>query len=193
MNYQQLRTGVKRWFKRSFFKKDVKRNIHHRFYGLDPLFQNAEGRTVLDVGMFKGLISYEFVRRGAKLVHGIEKDKDKVRFCRELFDHVPIPNRFWVFDVTRGLTNLEDALNQHYDIVLFLGVYHHIKSFITEKEIQDMILFMLKRAGTWFAVRSPDVEELRPLIQENGFSLVFQFDKIHAGTGKLDIYKRHNT
>lgn len=77
-------------------------NLFDRFAGLEPLLDKALGLTLLDIGMGEGHIAYEFVRRGARLVHGLDKRRGKVRFARRLFLDVPVPHEFWCTDLSKA-------------------------------------------------------------------------------------------
>ena len=75
-------------------RKNFQGDLFGRFQGLEPLFERAAGRSVLDLGMSEGHIGYEFARHGASAVHGLEQHRDKVRFAERLFRDVAIDTRF---------------------------------------------------------------------------------------------------
>lgn len=86
------------------------------------------GRTVLDLGCWDGLWAFEAERRGASAVHAIDDvtqrdhlDSRGFTIARELLgSQVVYRPDVSVYDIDRsGLPNA--------DIVLFLGVYYHLK------------------------------------------------------------------
>ena len=65
------RTGIEGWF--STHGRDGDRTIDQQLLGLDPLFDEVKGKTVLDIGCAEGLISLHLCTKfKAKSVHGVE-------------------------------------------------------------------------------------------------------------------------
>jgi hypothetical protein len=50
-------------------------SLWDRLHGLDSVFDDCEGANVLDTGSYEALISYECVRRGARLAHAFARDR----------------------------------------------------------------------------------------------------------------------
>lgn len=95
------------------------RTLEQQLLGLDPLFAECKGKTVLDVGCAEGMISIELARRGALAVHGIEVATRRVKVGR--FRVGPLPVTLEVADA-----NVWQPRRQ-YDIVLALAVLHKLK------------------------------------------------------------------
>jgi tRNA (mo5U34)-methyltransferase len=80
------------------------------------------GRTVLDIGCNGGFYSIEMKRRGAARVLGIDIDEGYLRQARFAAEVLGVDIEFLqlsVYDVA--------ALQERFDIVLFLGVLYHLR------------------------------------------------------------------
>lgn len=95
------------------------RTFDQQLLGLDQLFAECPGKTVLDVGAAEGLISIELARRGALAVHGLEVVANHVKVGRTLVGDLPV--------------TLEEAdantwqPRRQYDIVIALALLHKLK------------------------------------------------------------------
>ena len=174
-----------------FDKKEYTRNIFSRFKGLDFLFEKSTNMSVLDIGTWDGLISYEFARHGARLIHGIDKKLDSIAFCRRLFRTVPAESKFTCLDLTKRVDELENILLDSYDIVLFLAVYHTIEKKMSREKLDKFMNILLKKTNKWLAVRqdSHNREKIRSLILSRGFTLRYS-DEGTNNAGPLDIYEK---
>ncbi len=194
--------GVKRLLRalrgEAIGRKNFQGDLFDRFQGLDPLFERASGASVLDVGMSEGHIAYEFARRGATLIHGLEKHHDKVRFARRLFRDVPVAHRFWCVDLSRPTDLLapggggddRSELRARYDVVLFLGIYHHLRKQMPQTRLDALLDALLEHAGTWFGVRSDALPDFASRIEAQGFGLDYEAPKEKVGL--LRVYRRAN-
>ena len=178
--------------RRPLGRKNFQGNLFDRFSGLDPLLERARGKSVLDLGMSEGHIAYEFARRGASTVHGLEQHRDKVRFAARLFRDVPVPNQFWRADLAISGERFEarygSELLPRYDIVLFLGVYHHLKKQMDAGSLATLVDALVARAGTWFAARSDALPEFERRIL--GAGLVLDYEAPKEKIGLLRVYRR---
>lgn len=98
------------WFKKA--------PLAQQLIGLEPLWENLRGKTLLDVGCAEGLISLECMKHGAK-VEGLEIRSSAVKEAQAI-----------------GVNCLEAdvqhyQLERHYDIVLMLGILHKLADPIT--------------------------------------------------------------
>jgi glycosyltransferase involved in cell wall biosynthesis len=94
--------------------------------GLDRLLAAAPGRTILDLGAGEGFVGREFLRHGARLVHGIEVDPHRVRFANRLCAEWP-EARFRAADLSDpAALAAGNLLPEGYDIVLCLGLHRHL-------------------------------------------------------------------
>lgn len=83
---------------------------------------DLRGKTVLDVGCNAGFYSIEMKRRGADRVMGIDADEQylaQARFAAEVSGLEIELRRMSVYDVA--------ALEERFDIVLFMGVFYHLR------------------------------------------------------------------
>jgi 2-polyprenyl-3-methyl-5-hydroxy-6-metoxy-1,4-benzoquinol methylase len=101
--------------------------LSRRLAGLEPLLARANGRTVLDIGCAEGLISEAFLRAGASVVHGFDISPQRVAKAQRLLRDPRV--RLEIADVS-NCREFEAILDAKYDIVLFLGVFQHLKKII---------------------------------------------------------------
>lgn len=165
--------------------KNFSGNQWDRFRGLEPLLNQCEGWSILDVGMSDGLVAYEFARRGAKKVHGLDIEADRVEFARRLFSAVPVQSRFSCLDCSK-VESLRKGTDSSYDLVLFLAVYQKLE----RKGCPDLPRVMeaiTSRAGKYFALRSSSERGIsyRPV----GFSLWRSIGR-QGEVGPLNIFRR---
>ena len=83
-----------------------------RLSGLRDLLHYAKGASLLDIGMNHGLISFEFARSGAILVHGCDIYEPGVLAAREIFTEIGAKSRFEIVDLAAGPEALERAFGQ---------------------------------------------------------------------------------
>lgn len=127
-----------------------------RLAGLEPLLAEAAGASVLDLGAAEGLVSAAMVRAGARVVHAFERDPDRVAAARELLGGLGT-----LEELCAGAADLSDwdafarahagVLRPRYDVVLFLGLYHHLPPAARDAALRGA----LARADRWFALRTP--------------------------------------
>jgi tRNA (mo5U34)-methyltransferase len=83
---------------------------------------DLSGRTVLDIGCNGGFYAIEMKRRNAARVLAIDIDEDYLRQARFAADVIGLDIEFAqmsVYDIA--------ALNDRFDLVLFLGVLYHLR------------------------------------------------------------------
>ncbi len=188
--------GIARSLKRALGlgigRKNFQGDLFGRFQGLEPLFERAAGRSVLDLGMSEGHVGYEFARHGAIAVHGLEQHRDKVRFAARLFRDVAIDTRFRVADLACSGPRFEARygaqLRPRYDIVLFLGVYHHLKKEVRVEDLATLVDAIAARTERWLAVRSDALPEFEGRILDAGLRLEYEAPKTEIGL--LRVYER---
>jgi SAM-dependent methyltransferase len=96
------------------------RTFDQQLMGLDWLWANCAGKTVLDAGCAEGLIALRCVDYGAVAVGGVELVEDRVRVARKL------ALSYWNVDFEVGDMNTW-APPKQYDIVLGLAILHKLK------------------------------------------------------------------
>jgi tRNA (mo5U34)-methyltransferase len=138
-----------------------------RFAGALP--SDLSGMTVLDIGCNAGFYSIELKRRGALRVVGIDSDGDylaQARFAAQVSGVELELRKLSVYDV--------GALGERFDIVLFLGVFYHLRhpllalDLIHEHVARDLLVFQSMQRG------SPEVEALE---EDYPFDEVELFDR----------------
>jgi len=109
---------------------------------------DLQGKTVLDIGCNGGFYSIEMKRRGADRVLGIDFDEDylrQARFAAETLGAAVEFRRVSVYDVA--------ALEERFDIVLFLGVLYHLRhpllalDLIREHVVRDRFICQSMQRG----------------------------------------------
>jgi len=180
--------------KSSFLAAKRRGDVLKRIAGLETLFKMAKDATVLDLGCFDGLIAYEFVRTGARLVHGLDNDGFHLDTAKRIFSQVNVPSRFVHADL-RKPDAVGHALGAHdqrqYDIVLFLGVYQHIYRSMGVQRRKDLVAGIVDRVGSFLAIRMPHETwgDFGGLLPDDKFELVHAVPQI-GNVGELRIYRR---
>jgi hypothetical protein len=164
-----------------------------RLAGLEALSEICPGRSVLDIGCHRGLISYEAAKSGATLVHGIDLYPQGIAAAREIFKDAGIPNQFIEFDLSLGrdavVEALGDVLLPRYDIVLMLAVLQHLRRQMDSGELDDLFDFFVDRAGTYLVLRMPNIEAVHPRLAKSGFRRTY-FNEIDKKLAPVAIYQR---
>lgn len=167
-----------------------------RVAGLRDLFQIARGMSVLDVAMNHGLVGLEFARRGVSLIHGCDYHDAGVLAARGIFAEFKIPSKFEVVDLTRGPEALQAAFGAdylpHYDIVLFLGIYHKLKDQTSDAVIERLVRHLAARAAHYFVTRAASsvlLDELAPILTDAGMTKV-HFSALSPVVGPMEIWQR---
>lgn len=130
-----------------------------RFAGAIPA--DLCGKSVLDIGCNAGFYAMEMKRRGAERVLAIDSDEEylaQARFAAQVNDLDIEFRRLSVYEVA--------ALDETFDIVLFLGLLYHLRhpllalDLIHDHVARDMLLFQSMLRGSM---------EVEPLEQNYDF------------------------
>jgi len=99
-----------------------KKMMRKRISAIDIILNKVNGMTVLDIGGNNGFISLELLKHGAKLAHvfDIIPKKDVMHYSNLIYRSTDICS--W----DKFEEDHKDILLQSYDIVMFLGTYHHL-------------------------------------------------------------------
>jgi len=169
-------------------------DILKRMVEFGLLFENCEGKKILDIGCYDGLIAYEFFRNGASTIHGIDNDAYHLDTAARIFSQVDITSKFVRADLRKSQA-IEDSLAADfagtYDIVLFLGVFQHIYKKMSQTGRQSLVDTITSSARDLLAIRIPDHtwSEFEQYFPSGEFSLLQQTPQ--KGTvGEFRIYKR---
>lgn len=116
---------------------------HTKWQQLSPLLpEDLSGRTALDIGCNAGFYSLELARRGAE-VTAIDFDPNYLRQATWVLEQYQLSER-----VTLRQMQVYDLAHeeQQYDIVLFMGVFYHLRYpllalDIVTRLVGDMMVF----------------------------------------------------
>lgn len=110
---------VKGWFTMPGRPGD--RTVEQQLMGLDWLWPNCAGKTVLDAGCAEGVIALKCYNYGARIVHGVELVDERVQMARKLAvaarQHVTF---------SQGNMETWGPAPLAYDIVLGLAILHKL-------------------------------------------------------------------
>lgn len=164
-----------------------------RLSGLDYLLNDCKGASILDIGCCDGLVAYEFAKSGAGLIHGIDCNISDIAFATRLFRSIPTESAFIHADVARGLERHFEThkavFRNSYDIVLFLGIYHHLRRQMSLERLSALLDVLLGRSKSLFAIRTNLVSECESQVRASGFKLLYEAEK-NSIVGKLQVYER---
>lgn len=113
---KERRKATMGWFETPIRPGD--RTLEQQLLGLEPLFDDIAGKTVLDVGCAEGLISIECAKRGATFVKGVEIVSGHVVMAKKLCNGLPC--KFIVSDAS------DWEPDRLYDVVLLLAILHKL-------------------------------------------------------------------
>lgn len=118
-----------------------------RFSGLSDLLLFANGSSVIDIGMNRGHVAYDFYLNRARVVHGCDIDGASVQVARHWFSELPhVQSQFEVVDLEKGPKSLDPFGPEGYDIVLFIGVYHKLKRVMAPDDLSNLVFHIGTRA-----------------------------------------------
>ena len=129
------------------FLGDYPRVKWERFAGAIPA--DLSGRTVLDIGCNAGFYAIEMKRRGAARVVAVDSDARylaQARFAADVMDADIEFRQMSVYDLP--------ALNERFDIVLFMGVLYHLRhpllalDILHEHVTRDLLVFQSMLRGS---------------------------------------------
>lgn len=149
-----------------------------RLDGMTDILQRAPGASVLDLGCNRGLVSLEFARMGATVVHGCDIDPVCVEVARHvLCDLRGVQRKFETVDLTGGGKAFTAAFGeQKYDIIVMLATYHKIKRVMAEHDLTALIRHLGDRCEKFFCWRGTsdkpheNEQEMRNLDRDLGLS-----------------------
>ena len=123
-----------------------------RFFG-HVLPSDLSGKSVLDIGCNAGFYSFEMKRRGACRVLGVDREPLYLRQAQFAGEHLGLDVEFRQLDVYNV-----DQLDERFDVVLFLGVFYHLRHplYALERVVAvtgDLLLFQTMERGS-----SEDIE-----------------------------------
>lgn len=152
------------------------RKVEDQFKGLDWLWANCAGKTVLDAGCAEGLIAIECAKRGAKSVDGIEIMLNRTETGQRLRGDLPVYFKAADMNTWRPV--------QSYDIVLGLAILQKLRdpgavAVMLANAAREAVVFRLPPAGAPTIVdrRSGNApHRIGDLMAACGFTLKHQVD-----------------
>lgn len=163
-----------------------------RLDGMTDILQRAQGASVLDLGCNRGLVSLEFARMGATVVHGCDIDPICVEVARHvLCDLRAVERKFETVDLTGGAKAMTAAFgDQRYDIIVMLATYHKIKRVMAEHDLAALMKHLGERCEKFFCWRGTsdkkheNEQEMRNLDRDLG---TCGFTRIHTSHISLQL------
>jgi len=163
-----------------------------RLDGLDLILDACVGQTVCDLGAGEGVVSRRLLDRGAAIVHGFEHDLSRVLLANAICSDFA-GSHFWQADLSDWSTfETQHAphLQPTYDIVLYLGLHHHLPA--TSRMLT--LAGAAKLASGWLAVRTPTAlfraDKIELTLSRAGFSLVSSKSDAASPLGGCYIFRR---
>ncbi len=150
--------------------------LKRQLLGLDDI--DVQSKTLLDVGCAEGLMALHFLKKGARITHGVEIRERAVEVAQSLAGHIGVADktRFYAGD----LRFPDKALNQEgmlpsYDVVFAMASLQKTKRKsglvllkIAEKCGETLIVRLpFREVSTGWRKKSDPVE----LLENNGFIL----------------------
>lgn len=127
-----------------------------RLSGLDELLAQCAGKTILDLGCHDGAVSAAFADHGASRIDGCDLSKKSIEKANLRFESKKITANFYLCDLSRGEKALDKlALLPRYDLVLYLGMHHHLIRQMSPRKYRKFAEAIAQRTHTTLAVRAP--------------------------------------
>lgn len=163
-----------------------------RFEGLAGLLDQAEGKSVLDLGAAEGLIAKAFFDHGAAYVDAYELEQSRVEKAICLFQKPGVT--FACMDLSDAgcVSRLEAAAPSGcYDIVLNLGLLHHLAPAARMR----LLTASARLAKEKLAIRTPvatfESTHIQQFLEQEGFVLESHVSPdLTAFSGPIWIFSR---
>ena len=168
--------------------------ISERFRGLEMVFDNCAGMTVLDLGAAEGVISLECLKRGASLVHSFELDASRIEIAKRLCADFPnsIIRQANLSKWEEFSEKQADLLLDSYDIVLYLGIQHHLP----KPHRLTTLAEAARRAAKLFAIKTNDAvckeDEIDRILNDQGLIPVSMSLEDNVDSRRSAIYRRRS-
>lgn len=168
-------------------KSKAKHSCSGRFQGnwcacLRGLFDPETGldfrdKKILDIGCSIGIIAYEISKRNPRRIQGIDGHAPSIEVAKRIFNAVDIPSRFDVVDL-RDPKAVREVITDQQDIVLLLGVDHHVRSWDHDSEADVLLRFLAEMCRSTILFRGPPDSEERVgrTLSEGGFEVGYRAD-----------------
>jgi 2-polyprenyl-3-methyl-5-hydroxy-6-metoxy-1,4-benzoquinol methylase len=153
------------------------RTLYDRWNDISVLNIFKISDMVLDIGCAEGLVTNE-ISKNVRCVEGVDINSDRVNCARNKYKHIKFSNVDIVKISFRPFS---------YDVITFLGVYHHIA-----KGIRDSVLTgVLSAAKRVVLIRTPleGKKNILKTIQSNNYDYKIMHSK-NENVGDLIICTR---
>lgn len=168
-------------------------SLEERLSGLQPLLDRAAGCSVIDFGAAEGVVGRQFLKHGANRLHGFELDPGRVNTANTLCAewNGAVFRSADLSDWTAFRAAHADLIEDAYDIVLYLGIQHHLPPGARLVTLKNA----LRLARRYFAVRTSAqvyaADGIDALLQAEGFRMLEAGTATHADhLGSLRLYQR---
>jgi hypothetical protein len=167
--------------------------LESRIKGLKILINIASNMTILDLGASECIVAKTFLDAGAFCTHCFDYNPDYIvnglRLIQDYQTSYAIEADISPWQEFK--TKHCDLLLNSYDIVLFLGVYHHLPS--TTR--LDVLVGAASFARKYFAIRTPIAnyhnDHIDEVLKRHGLKLTnLCEDDAGIGMGSLYLYER---
>lgn len=165
-------------------------NREDRLSGLDLLFQLPPGFTVLDIGCHEAFVAEALALSGAGLIHGVDLHEPSLEFARQrMAGHPAVLKRV---DLCEGMAALERELPllPKYDVLLYLGIYHHMARQMPAEAVSAFVTELFPMAKRYLAIRTP--LKFMPTLREEPVMKSFRMvhrDDANPTVSPLEIYE----
>lgn len=131
MNMEEIRKKVesKRWYHSYEIVPGIITPGQCRWSASNRLRQlnvpeRLDGKTVLDIGAWDGILAFELEKRGATVYAADIQDPDRTAFntAKEILKSNVIYSRTSIYDLTKQFSS------QQFDYVFMFGVFYHLKN-----------------------------------------------------------------
>jgi len=168
--------------------------LKSRLKGLDFLIASSRNMSILDLGCSECVVAHSFLSEGAALAHCVDRDGCYIANGNKLL--AEFPGSFAVkADISPWNVFMSSSVGQSllpsYDIVLFLGVFHHLH----ESARQAVLEGAASLSSKYFAIRTTARVYEEGLVSE--LLVRLGFSKIHVdngdssvGSGSVRIYEK---
>ncbi len=158
---------------------------------MQPLFDHIANLSVADFGAAEGVIAYHIMQAGAHSVHGCEKDMYRVGHANALCGQWQ-ECQFHQADLSDWdsfVSHVGDTLEASYDVILYLGVHHHLP----DATRRYVLCRIAQRANKYIAIRTPEKffvdDAINSLIVDQGFQRLHTTNATES-MGAVHIYEK---
>ena len=152
-------------------------------YFADAIPHDLRGKSVLDIGCNAGFYSFELKKRGASRVLGIDHDPAYLRQAEFARAELGLDVEFQRLDAYAV-----DTLGERFDVVLFLGVFYHLRHPLLALEkvaraTRELLVFQTMERGSTEVMdiaEDPPITE-RAIFDDERFPRLFFIERMYAG------------